>query len=374
MFNQRGNFAIDYANIKDAVIEKAEISAVGISQNSLVNKDYVDNLFSAFPLKEPVRLATTTPLPSVSYSANVLTAEAFGALVVDGVAAVVGDRILISEQVDKTTNGIYDVTVIGDVATAFVLTRSSDFDVTAEIKMGTRVSVTSGNVKKGCSFAVIDLSETFALDAATPDGDMVFTQVGGVNVMTAGAGLVAVDYKYNIGDDADLDPETDPNGIGPTIQVEDDRVRINPNYLGQPSIVKTGALVAGGVSGARDGSAQFVLNALALGRDYITANGTIDLSKVFHEVDSSAGALTITLPEPTTNDVNREHIFINSNTTNDNKVTINLGTAKVLTAAGGLASSMELTRGNSIFLVALTQGASPFAKWGLLGSGALFLE
>jgi len=53
-----------------------------------------------------------------------ITAQADGALSVDGVTPAVGDLILLKDQTDKSFNGIYEVLVVGDGSTKFQLKRS----------------------------------------------------------------------------------------------------------------------------------------------------------------------------------------------------------------------------------------------------------
>lgn len=77
--------------------------------------------------RRAVRLVTTTSLPACTYTAGTvagypgigasLTASANGALTVDSIVAVTGDRLLVTEEVSSANNGIYVVTEPGDVGT-----------------------------------------------------------------------------------------------------------------------------------------------------------------------------------------------------------------------------------------------------------------
>lgn len=84
------------------------------------------NAGSAF--KVPVRVATTAALAALS-----------GLLTVDGVVLASSDRVLVKNQVDQTTNGIYDV------ATG-AWTRAVDADGTFDLKDGSLVQVSHGTV------------------------------------------------------------------------------------------------------------------------------------------------------------------------------------------------------------------------------------
>jgi hypothetical protein len=96
------------------------------------------------------RLATTGNLAGYTYdngdegAGATLTAGSTGVLSVDGVAASVGDKILVKSQSAPAQNGIYTVTVnAGGVAA--VLTRSINFDTASKILEGTEVTVLQGS-------------------------------------------------------------------------------------------------------------------------------------------------------------------------------------------------------------------------------------
>lgn len=98
--------------------------------------------------KDSVRVATAAALPACtaagSGAGKTLTADAVGALTVDGVAVALGDRILVQNQVAGKDNGIYTVTTLGTGAVEFVLTRAVDADSSAEVTAGMAVPVAEG--------------------------------------------------------------------------------------------------------------------------------------------------------------------------------------------------------------------------------------
>ena len=87
--------------------------------------------------KAEVVVATTAALPACTPAGtgvgHTLTADAVGILTIDGVATLLGDRILVKNQADAGDNGIYTVTTVGTGGAAFVLTRATDFDAAAEM-------------------------------------------------------------------------------------------------------------------------------------------------------------------------------------------------------------------------------------------------
>lgn len=96
--------------------------------NTLVDKNYVDSIANGIVAKEPVLVATTG---SITLS---------GLTTIDGVTLSGGNRILVKDQVDKTTNGIYSANT-GNWG------RTADFDgsPSGEVVSGSYVFVLSGD-------------------------------------------------------------------------------------------------------------------------------------------------------------------------------------------------------------------------------------
>jgi len=110
--------------------------------------------------KLPVRAITTAALaaggPGVYANGTAagfgatLTATSNSALdVIDGVTLVVGDRVLIKNEVAPANNGIYTVTVIGSGAAKWVLTRASDCDTNIKTFPGIAVKGTADGATNG---------------------------------------------------------------------------------------------------------------------------------------------------------------------------------------------------------------------------------
>lgn len=100
-----------------------------------VNKAYVDSLVAAgihfhtpVRVESPIALTATYNNGTSGVGATLTNAGTQTALVIDGVAVSVSDRVLIYQQVDQTQNGIYTVTDIGSGSTNWVLTRATDAD------------------------------------------------------------------------------------------------------------------------------------------------------------------------------------------------------------------------------------------------------
>lgn len=136
-------------------------------------KQYVDSAVSTgFVVHPSVRLATAAALAANTYNNGTLgvgatlTANANGALSIDGVAVATSDRVLIKNEATSANNGAYSVTATGSAGAPYVLTRATDFDTAAagEIANNAYFFVTAGTTNAGSSFI---LSQTAAITVGT---------------------------------------------------------------------------------------------------------------------------------------------------------------------------------------------------------------
>lgn len=156
------------------------------------SKSYVDSVAAGFDPKESSRLATAAALPAYTPAGSgvgkTLTANANGALTVDGVAVVVADRILVKDEGSGTSvhNGIYVVTATGDGSNPWVLTRALDFDgsPSGEVTAGAYTFIEEGSTYADSGW-VLSTNNPITVDT-TP---LTFTQFTGAGSITAGAGL-----------------------------------------------------------------------------------------------------------------------------------------------------------------------------------------
>ena len=126
-----------------------------------------------------VAASTTAALPAATYANGTagvgatLTANANGALPAqDGVTLTVGQRLLVKNQAAALENGIYVVTTVGTVGTAWVLTRAADQDQAAELTAWAGVRVAAGTTHVGNRWALSGVVTTVGTTAAT------YVQVG----------------------------------------------------------------------------------------------------------------------------------------------------------------------------------------------------
>lgn len=190
-------------DITSITLTTGTISTTPSGGTDIVNKAYADTIASGINFHQAVRLATTAALPANTYNNGAsgvgatLTANANGALSVDGVAAVVGNRILVKDEVAQANNGIYTVTAVGSGAAVYILTRATDFDSAGsgvdQIDAGDFFLVTAGTTQANTSF--VQQTPLPIIVGATP---IVFTQFGAPITYSAGTGLSLAGTIFSI--------------------------------------------------------------------------------------------------------------------------------------------------------------------------------
>ena len=162
-------------------------------------KKYVDDSITGLDVKNSVRAATTAPLPSCTAAGagvgKTLTANGNGALGIDGVTVVSGDRILVKNESNAVNNGIYVVTATGSASTAFVLTRAQDADgsPSSEITSGMYTFVAEGSTNAASGW-ILNAADPLVADS-TP---LPFTQFTGLGQVTAGNGLTQTGNTFDV--------------------------------------------------------------------------------------------------------------------------------------------------------------------------------
>lgn len=181
------------------------ITTTPSSGNDIVNKTYADGLAGGLNFHEACRLATATALPANTYNNGAfgvgatLTANANGALSVDGTLTVVGNRILVKNEAAGANNGVYTVTQVGTAGTPYILTRATDFDTAGtgvnQIDAGDFFLVTAGTANANTSWV-----QQTPLPITVGITSIVFQQFGAPITYSAGTGLTeSPSYTFNIG-------------------------------------------------------------------------------------------------------------------------------------------------------------------------------
>ena len=202
-------------------------------------KAYVDATANGLDVKDSAKLATTAALSACTYNNGngTLTADANGALSLDGVAVAVNDRILVKNQASAVQNGLYKVTATGSGGAAFVLTRTPDADAASEITGGAFVFVESGT-------ANADNGYVFTHDGTPTLGstNITVSQFSGAGQISAGDALTKTGNT--------LDVAVDDS----TLEITGDAVQIKTTYPGQTSITTLGTIATGTWNGTAIGN------------------------------------------------------------------------------------------------------------------------
>ena len=201
----------------------------GFGSDSLVNKSYVDSVANGLDVKASVRVATTADLSATYNNSNgTLTANANGAIVIDGVTLVLNDRVLVKDQTTQTQNGFYKVTTVGSGSAAFVLTRTPDANEASEITGGAFTFVEEGTANADNGYV------------ATHNGiptlgttNITFDQFSGAGQIAAGNGLTKTGNTI------------DAVGTANRISVSANAIDIASTYVGQSSITTLGTIATG---------------------------------------------------------------------------------------------------------------------------------
>jgi len=205
-----------------------------VNDTDAATKIYVDSTAQGLVVKDSVRAATTENL-GATYSNNVLTASANGALSVDGVTVVADDRVLVKNQTTALQNGIYTVTTVGDAGTPFVLTRSADADGTPanEVKGGIFTFIQEGTVNADSGWVVV------SNDPITVGTTAInWVQFSGAGQINAGSALTKTGNQ--------LDVAVSSTG---GIQISSDQLSIKLNALGGLTSDGDGLAIASSAAG-----------------------------------------------------------------------------------------------------------------------------
>ena len=190
-------------DITSIALTTGTIITAPTSGTDIVNKTYADTIASGINFHQAVRLATTAALAANTYNNGAsgvgatLTGNVNGALSVDGVAAVIGNRILVKDEVTQANNGVYTVTQVGSGAAVYILTRATDFDTAGsgvnQIDAGDFFLVTAGTTLANTSFV-----QQTPLPIVVGTTAIVFTQFGAPITYSAGTGLTLGGTVFSI--------------------------------------------------------------------------------------------------------------------------------------------------------------------------------
>jgi hypothetical protein len=292
-----GNVVLDPSGSNTVDVSSARITSLAepTANTDAATKGYVDSVAAGLDPKESCRAATTAALPAVTYNNGTggvgatLTADANGALPAqDGITLVVGNRLLVKNQAATLQNGIYTVTVVGDVSNKFVLTRATDQDGSPanEVSGGNFTFVEEGTLNADSGWVVTgDGTLTVGSDP------IVWVQFSEAGTIQAGAGLTKTGTTIDVvaGDSSltvnanDLIVKLDPAGAisldggaaglqvntGTGIEIDSNSLRISSAAAGDGLGYSAGVL---SVNVAAAGGLELFSDSVRIKSDTATTN------------------------------------------------------------------------------------------------------
>lgn len=229
-------------------------------------KAYVDGARMGLDFKESVRAVSTTNIATLS-----------GALTVDGVSLVAGNRVLVAGQNDAEDNGIY-------VVASGAWSRAEDFNSDTEVTAGAFVFVTEGtaNADSGWVLATND-----SITVGTTE--LTFVQFSGAGQIIAGSGLTKTGNTLDVVGTADR------------ITVNADSIDIASTYAGQSSINTVGTITTGvwngtdvAIEDGGTGASTAQAARVNLGASAEIASASLPQKVAFSIGDNSATTFTVT--------------------------------------------------------------------------------
>lgn len=151
-----------------------QLNSGQLTPSWIASQTYVQGELQKLDAKQSVRAATV---------ANITLS---GAQTIDGVTLTVGDRVLVKDQVDAKTNGIY-------LVAASAWTRPADADSGTKLTSGARVAVEEGSINAGrvwylATFGAISVGST-ALQFSDEHPKATQTSVGLMRIATMAEAL-----------------------------------------------------------------------------------------------------------------------------------------------------------------------------------------
>ena len=307
--DSNGDIILDPNGSGDVDVNSSKIINVTdpTADQHAATKAYVDSVANGLDVKDSVRLATAAALAAVTYNngAGTLTADANGALSVDGAAVVADDRILVKDQASAVQNGIYKVTATGGAGAAFVLTRTPDADTASELTGGTFFFVEEGTANADNGYvATHNGTPTFG------STNITFVQFSGAGQISAGDALTKSGNTLNVA-------------------VDDSSIEVNSDALRVKASGITNAMLAGSIAISKLSGAQIsfsddssTVSNIALGETIAVAGG--------EGVDATISGQTLTIAGELATTSNKGVASFSS----DN-FTVSSGAVTVTTVDGG---------------------------------------
>ncbi len=200
--NTNGNISLNPNGTGVVDVNNSRITSLAdpTGAQDAATKSYVDSVAEGLAVKPAVRAATTANLTATydngtSGVGATLTIAATASLNIDGVTDwAVGNGILVKDQTNPVQNGRYFVSTVGNISTAWVLTRCSKCDEPTEIP-SMYVFVQEGTVYASTGW-VASVEDSGDFDVGVDD--ITFIQFSGAGTYLAGDALGITGSTFNV--------------------------------------------------------------------------------------------------------------------------------------------------------------------------------
>ena len=287
--------------------------ATPTADNHAANKTYVDSLVSGLHWKDAARVATTADLAATYNNGSsgvgaTLTANANGAITIDGVSLSVNDRVLVKSQASGTEaeNGLYKVTTVGAVGAPFVLTRTTDADTPAKLE-SLAVFVLEGTSNADAGYVLTSDNIT-----AIGTNAIEFSQFSGAGSISAGDGLSKSGNTLSVNLASDPGLEFSGGALkakidGSTLGLDSNGLKVADGGIGSTQL-GSASVTQAKIGTSAVGSSQLASNAVTAAK---LADGAVSTSAKLADgivVAAKLGADCIDSTKISDGAVKREHL------------------------------------------------------------------
>jgi hypothetical protein len=239
--NEDGNISLHPNGDGTVDLNSARITSLAdpVGPQDAATKAYVDAARSGLDVKQSARAATTG---NITLS-NTQT--------IDGVALVVGDRVLVKDQTNPIENGLY-------VVASGAWIRSADADEPNEVNAGLFVFVEEGTANADSGFVLT--SDNPLVVGTDP---LAFVQFSGAGQIVAGDGLSKTGNTLFV-------------NVANGIEISADNVQLASSVAGDGLTYTSGVIAVGGTANRISVSADAIdISATYVGQSSITTLGTV---------------------------------------------------------------------------------------------------
>jgi hypothetical protein len=334
-----------------------------VQNNDAATKQYVDDIAQGLHTHDSCNAATTTILATISsgtvtynngtsgVGATLTTTGTY--TTIDGVTLSNGMRILVKNEANTAHNGIYDRT------STTVLTRSTDFDTTAEMAGGDFTFVTAGTLYDNTGWVMTDPVTTVGTSPVP------WVQFSGAGTYTAGTGLTLNGSEFSV--NASQTQVTTVGTLG--------SLAVTANITGGNILVGSGIVsTTGNITGGNIlGGAN--VNATTHTGTTVSVTGNVTGGNIITSAAVSAASVSVTGNITAGNILGGANVNATTHTGTTVSVTGNITGGNILGGANVNATTLTGTtvnvtgnvNGGNLISAALVQGVTVSASGNVVG-------